>query len=184
MLSTNAPARVRKAELKAEALRLRTEGKTFVEIGQAIGRSKASAVKYVQQALAELNETTLSRTEELRALTAARLDALWSALLPQAAKGDVKAAAALVGVLARICKLYGLDSAVKIDVKARAGFAKSVQDMTDAELREYARRAGLRIDGVDLGGPPATVDSSRRPPLTTAQAVQLAGQETTNQETR
>jgi hypothetical protein len=142
MLSKNAPARLRKAGFQAEALRLRVEGKTFVEIGQALGRSKASAVKYVQQALADLNTTTSSRTEELRSLTAARLEALWSALLPLAVKGDVRAATALVAVLARFCKLHGLDAPTTLAVTAGAGSPFDGWDRN--RLEAYAERIGLR----------------------------------------
>jgi hypothetical protein len=177
MLSKSAPIKARKAKLQAEALKLRIEGNRFTEIAEALGVSKASASRYVRQALAVKTEEVVARADELRELVAARLDQLWKGLLPTALGGDCKAASTLVAVLARYCKLYGLDAPVKLDVKGQAGPSKPLANMSDSELLVYARRAGLKIDGfTDDPVAPALVDSSRRPPLTYAETARVVAQ--------
>jgi hypothetical protein len=149
-LSIAGPAVVQSAERQARAVELRIKGHTYAAIGADLGITTAGAHKLVRKAL-ELKRAQVGRlTEELRATDNARLEAAVKGLMPAVEQGNPRAVLSLVAVLARRAKLMGLDlTPAQVHLTATAGASSLVASMTDEELKEYARRAGLRIDGPD-----------------------------------
>ena len=110
MLSKNAPARVRRLKRQEEALKQRAEGKTYSEIGVSLGVTRRTAIRLVSSALESVGLEIAANREQLRNLQAARLESLVAALWPKVLAGDVKAVAAMVNVLGRTARLFGLDA--------------------------------------------------------------------------
>jgi len=110
-LSKTAPASVKHAERKTQALELRTSGATYEQIGQRIGVSKPQAWRLVNKALGELNEKADGLAERLRALENQRLDTLLSAVWPDALLGKVGACRTVLQIAERRARLLGLDLA-------------------------------------------------------------------------
>lgn len=89
--TTNSPTRamdVLGQMRQAEALRLRTQGKTFRAIADELGVDVATAHRYVKAGLAELAEQTHDEAKHLRALELSRLDELLAKVWPFAT-GDL-----------------------------------------------------------------------------------------------
>lgn len=82
--SATSPMDVLAQERRVEALRLRTLGHDFREIGQRLNVSASTAHGYVKDALAQLADEQHAKATELRAIEVARLDALMRSLWPWA----------------------------------------------------------------------------------------------------
>jgi hypothetical protein len=67
---------------------------------------------------------------------------LTKALMPAAEAGDVKAAAALVNVINRQAKLWGLDAPTRIE----GGDAYGLSAMSEGELLDRAKALGIKVD--------------------------------------
>lgn len=96
------------AARQADALRLRKEGRTFEEIGAALGISRQAAHKAVSSAL---KAVTREPALELQALELERLDALTAAVWPAASSGDLPAVDRVLRLMERRAKLCALDGA-------------------------------------------------------------------------
>lgn len=107
--SPTAPARAQARERERQALRLRAAGRTFAEIGAALGVSKQSAHEAVGRALAKTVEDIRERAEELRAVESAKLDRAEEAIRAKVEEGDLRAVEVLLKVAARRAALLGLD---------------------------------------------------------------------------
>jgi hypothetical protein len=100
---------VRQAQRRAEAVRLRTAGRTYDEIAMALGYSgRSGAFKAVRKALRD-NEA--SAVEEYRTLELARLDTLLSSAWPIATNPEHrdrhKAVDQVLKIMKRQCDLVG-----------------------------------------------------------------------------
>ena len=145
MLSKNAPARVRRFKRQEEALKLRIEGKTYREIGTALGVHRTTAIRLVSSALASVGLEIASNREELRNLQAARLESLVAALWPKVQSGDVKAVNVMVNVLNRYARLFGLDAPKTIEATVRND-GLDLSAMSEGQLVEHCRRLGIPVD--------------------------------------
>ncbi len=101
----------------AEALRLRTTGHTYREIGRKMGIAKSMAHKYVVDALREIREESTERALEVRELELERLDAMLRQLWPEEpAEGeiapamDARTADTILRIMERRAALLGLDA--------------------------------------------------------------------------
>jgi hypothetical protein len=97
---------------QAAALRLRTAGASYRQIGEQLGTSAVQAWRDVGFALGEVVERRNEDAVALRTLELERLDRLTLALWPKAQKAHVDAVRALVRVSERRCRLLGLDATV------------------------------------------------------------------------
>lgn len=123
---------------QAEALRLRTQGHNFREIGERLGVSVATAHGYVSAGLVELAELQHAKSAELRALEVARLDALLVKVWPFAT-GD------LSGLIAELkAKREELAS---LDPKAakKGALAQILAELTDGVPSDNFLRRALNI---------------------------------------
>jgi len=95
------------AEADGEALRLRSRGMTYREIGEALGVDHSTAYRRAQRALTSV---VVEAVEEHRTIELLRLDALQSSLWPKALEGNLQAVKAILSIMERRSKLLGLDA--------------------------------------------------------------------------
>lgn len=130
------------AKTDAEACRLRSSGLTYHQIAQELGHSgpgKAhDAVKRALHAVVEEPAT------HLRTLELMRLDLLQLAIWPKAIAGDVHMIDRVVKIIARRCKLLGLDAPQMVEVISPA--------LLDQEIRKLERELGRSGPVRDAGG--------------------------------
>jgi len=114
--SPQSPKRALTAERKEKALLFRIGGKTFAEIGAALGISPQAAYKLVANALDDISQKTAENAEQLRRLEIERLDFMRNAIWGAVIKGDVVAVDRGIKISKRISELMGLDAPVKTDI--------------------------------------------------------------------
>lgn len=138
----SAPRHVNLAEIEVlehRVVELRTKGKTFREINQALGISKSDRI--FRRALTREGNIELSRMEAIR-LEAERLDALQSGIWDRAIEGDAAAVAQCLKILERRARLHGLDHADAVNARAVEVEAAKVQLVAGA-LTKALEIAGL-----------------------------------------
>jgi hypothetical protein len=124
-------------------LSLRVSGRSFQEIGDALGVSKPVAWKIVDKALQEFRQAHMADADQVRAVAMARLEALVRHAWAKVEQGDMDAVRTVLLVTARLCKMMGLDAPSTYKVTAPAGGARRLDQMSEAELVERARILGL-----------------------------------------
>lgn len=137
-----AKSRGSKAGVKAltenhwKAIELRAAGASYREIGAAFGVTHPTARNWV---LAAVDATQYEQADVVRQIEGTTLDRLQRALWPQAIGGDIKAVTAVIRVMERRARLFGLDAPVKVDA--------SVVEVTqaDLEMEELVREAKARV---------------------------------------
>src|SRR5262245_42781916 len=97
------------AERQVKALALRKAGASYRAIGDAPGVSGKTAFEDVHAGLAALAAEQRAEAQELRALEAARLDDLQTAVWSRARGGDLEAVKTALRILERRARLLGLD---------------------------------------------------------------------------
>lgn len=127
------PKKVSRAFRRAQAVRMRAEGHTYEQIGEALGINRHSAYKIVARAIDEARETEAEDTAFLRDVQNARIEDMVRRIAegmkerPRAIPGTgtipptistLEAAQALVKLLERQAKLNGLDAPQKVALGA------------------------------------------------------------------
>lgn len=114
-------SRLRAAQRRQRAVELRLKGKTFDQIGRAIGVTKMAAWTMVNKELGEVAKATAETAELLRDVEARRLEEMTEKAhgLMQASSGDLRlrAIATLVKVSERRAKLLGLDRPTRVQIE-------------------------------------------------------------------
>lgn len=131
------------AERKEQAVALRKKGKSYAQIGDALGISKQAAHGLVVGALKEHREQTAEEVADLRAIENLRLDELLATWFPLALAGDKDAAAIVLKIQDRRAKLEGLDAATKTELTGKDGSALQVQSTVDLTLLDDTKLAQL-----------------------------------------
>lgn len=129
------------ATRREQAMELRLAGKTYEQIGAAMGITRQAAHELVMKSLEDTLKTTAEDAEQVRAIEVQRLDAVLAELWPN--RGDPQVAGAIFKAMERRSKLLGLDAAVKGELK--------LDDMTD---EERAKRIA-ELFGVAMARAPA-----------------------------
>lgn len=137
---------VAKAQQKARAVELRSEGMTYAEIGEALQVSQGQAATLVKQAL---TETVQEPAEELRRLEALRIERMWKIAWPKSNvehfRGPFGAMDTqgewfdrCIKLMERRAKLLGLDAAQEISFpELRAAlFAMLREQMSPEEYQK------------------------------------------------
>lgn len=106
---------IRIEEETAKVWDLRKAGKSYREIGKALGISRMTVCTRLNKAYRELKELNLKAAEDHRDMELARLDRVVAALEVKLARNDVNAAQAMVRVVERRAKLLGLDAPTKTE---------------------------------------------------------------------
>jgi hypothetical protein len=99
------PRAIAVAQKRAEAMKHRLQGRTFEQIGIALGVTAGRAYQLVDEALAA---TLREPAEQLRKLELVRLEAAIRAVYPRVVKGDMKAIDALLKIMDRQARPLGL----------------------------------------------------------------------------
>lgn len=103
------------AQLKAEALRLRTAGLSYEQIADRLGyTNRSGAYKVVQKAL---QETIQEPADEYRTLHRRRLEAIVTAYWEKMEAGDEKAATVVARALSDLAELDGLNAPKRLEQK-------------------------------------------------------------------
>jgi DNA-binding CsgD family transcriptional regulator len=103
-----------KRDRAVKALELRIAGATYRQIGAQLGVSEFTAFHDIGQELGPLDDEAKEKVEQLRALEGRRLDMLTAALMPCVQAGEPRAVVAMVRVMERRARLFGLDAPQRI----------------------------------------------------------------------
>lgn len=128
-------------ELMPRVAAMRASGASFRAIGQALNIDPTWARTLLLKAL---EEVTAETAELLRKQEGERLDMLQRGVWPAALAGDTKATTAVLRIMERRAKLFGLDAPIKVAVDADV----------DAQIAELA--AALVIPSEVVTDEPAT----------------------------
>ena len=147
-----------------QALRWRTEGKSYETIAELLGVSVASARKAVERGYNDLALAIRETTEELRALELRRLDAIQESLWEK--RSDPFTAKILLQISHQRCKITGIYAPVKQQVVDKNGhpipfdansIAAEITSIgsalvaSDRSASTYAGFDGASETGVDRG---------------------------------
>lgn len=108
------PKAMASVEKMQQAATLRAAGLSYREIGKQMGIDFTWARELCVKAL---DEARYEAADMMRTQEGIRLDRLQRSLWPAALAGDVAAARAVLGVMERRAKLFGLDSPVKVEAE-------------------------------------------------------------------
>ncbi len=156
------PARVRRAERQATALAMRLDGASSPDIARALGVSRTTAWRLIDDALRARREEIAERTEALRAIEHERIEQYIGQLRPLALAGDLGAHRALLRWHERLARLLDLDlqrELVQVVPEIHVNFAvpplpAEAPETVDAEPVELAAlEAGEVDEGDGEGGP-------------------------------
>ena len=138
--TSQAAAETRAALNRTQAVKMRVEGKTLREIGEALGVSHKTVHEYIKEELARCRRETAGECDQLRELVRARLETVHQRMMALATRADIiietekdgvrgpititvedyqsatKAADAVVKINTCIANLYGLNAPVKQEV--------------------------------------------------------------------
>ena len=117
----NKGGRERGMERRLQAYALRVQGKTFLQIGQALGVSESQAHRDVIDRLRQLATLEQAAAEELRALEVDRLDRLLDKLHDGIEAGDQRSIDSALKIATRRAALLGLDAPEKREVTGANG---------------------------------------------------------------
>lgn len=105
---------VKRSEDWSKAAQLRAAGATFREIGRALDIDPTTAQTWVWR---HLQEVKAEGAEVMRTQEGARLDRLQRGLWAQATAGDTRAVLAVLRIMERRARLFGLDMPVQVQVQ-------------------------------------------------------------------
>lgn len=108
------PQALATVEKMQQAAQLRAAGLSYREIGKQMNLDFTWVRELVVRAL---EEAKYEAADVMRTQEGMRLDRLQRSLWPAALSGDVAAARAVLGVMERRAKLFGLDSPVKVEAE-------------------------------------------------------------------
>jgi hypothetical protein len=138
------PANILAAERRRRAIDLRSQGKTFVEIGKELGISGPRAFQLVTEAMDGAHALLVTETARLRQKQLDRIEALVEAIWPAGAKGDVAKIDRIVKLFEREAKLGGLDASDKLEVTGKDG---KPLEISSVRAQLVAKLQGLAAKG-------------------------------------
>ncbi len=132
------PTEAARLKRRKTALQLRIEGKTFEQIGRALGITKQSAHESVGRELELAARDTRAHAQHALQLELDRVDFVLRSLTPAVVRADPKAAQAYLKAMERRSKLLGLDKPERHEV---ATVGASDPSTIHARLGAIAARA-------------------------------------------
>lgn len=175
---------------KRDVMRLRVGGLTLQEIGEKVGLTKGRVWQIVKEELAVMARERRASTEELRALSLTRLDALRTALWAKGLKGDEKTIDRLIKIEREVSLLQGLYAPVKAEVTGANGGPIQVADALFSDEDRVAKltallekaKARMKEDGGDEGDAPnnEVIDTAAIPNIATLKAIGAPNNQTKN----
>lgn len=143
-------------------LELRIRGLSHTKIAAKLDLDQSTVTRALQRAMTRMIESTREKAEQVRDLEATRLDQMLDGVWEGATHGDVQAIDAVVKLMNRRAKLYGLDAPARQEVTGADGGPIAIDD---ARALLAAKLAALPV-GADTGTaegtpgePPATGSS-------------------------
>jgi len=109
----NSAAKAVHIQRVAQALELRRAGKSYPEIGAALGVAQSHAHRLVAEGMEDARAQVTTEATQLRAEELSRLDAMMQGLWPSARKGGVTAVDRVLKIMERRARLLGLDAPVR-----------------------------------------------------------------------
>ncbi len=155
------PQRIRRTDKRASAIDLRRAGWDYWEIADALALTDISEARaLVKEAMAEVEKDLKETASELLGLQLARCEQLIKALLPKAlapenehqARGQARAVEMVLKVMEQQAKLEGLYAPEKKEVNVNF----RLEDLSDEELVEEARRLGVQVTVLGITNDSAT----------------------------
>lgn len=147
-MSQKAPGRAVKRELqRAKAIELRSLGLSYARIAEALGVHKTRAFNIVRDALNEVQQENRENAERMRTLELYRLDRITFALWPK--RGDPRVAGALVRIIERQCKLYGLDGLANHELAGADGGPVEAKYTTGPDLSKLTLEEKLQLEALE-----------------------------------
>jgi hypothetical protein len=104
------PRSLEAASWHRQAVELRTQGRTYVQIAEALQVSTSAAHKAVADYLEQTRAVSREAAEEVRRLELDRLDRVLAVVGPMAEGGDLQAVDRLLRIQERRASLLGLDA--------------------------------------------------------------------------
>lgn len=148
--SKTSPQAVRAALIEAGALKLRSEGRNYEEIGLLLGVKPAAANAAVRRALARAKKELVENSRETLDLELYRLDQLFYHAMRHVQGGDARAIREALAVMDRRAKYLGLDAAIKADFTVNAAEPK-LGALSEADLQKIeAVLASGQQDSADM----------------------------------
>lgn len=146
--STTSARKMRAAERRVEALRLRRAGMTQHQIAAQLGISQPQVSAALKMALSEFRRQELVDAQNLIALECERLDALLRGHWPAASKGHLGATDRVLRIITTRAELLGLNAPNKHELFGKGG-SPLVPQVTPEQLRRMAEEilAGSEVDG-------------------------------------
>lgn len=150
------PRRLKAADNENRALELRMAGANYHQIADQIGTTYSLAYNTVRRALERIARENTAMADKVRDLEAARYDRLmaswWPRALGSASKApDPKAAAIVMDIIHRRCKLFGADAPKKIALTEADGTPVDPTTIRDELVARFARLVETN-EGADCGG--------------------------------
>lgn len=128
------------AEKRVRAIQLRKQGKTFAEIGTALGFSPQRAHKIVTDTRDHLNAMLVTEGAELRQQQLDEIATIKRALWKGAKKAELPKVDRLERLWTREAKLAGLDAASQLEISGKNGKPLEVSEI---KVRLLERLKGL-----------------------------------------
>lgn len=125
---------------------LRVRGKTYAEIAEALGISRATAHACVQRAIEQARRDVAKTAQERLAVADARIEWLIDRVARMIATDecfDDKKYKIVISLLERQAKMLGYDRGAKKDGYDETG--DWMETAAPEKLREYAEELGLRV---------------------------------------
>lgn len=144
------PKIVAMTKRNAEIVQLRIDGHSLETIGREY---KLTAPRVHQIITASLAEFKADTADQLRQIESARLDQMTVPLLAKAVGGDIFSAQTVLSISARRARMYGLDSATKIESTGRDGgpIEQHVSVTANAAASFDAKFAAILVRGRPVG---------------------------------
>jgi hypothetical protein len=141
MPSKTSARRLIAAQRRANALELRLAGRTYREIGAALGCSSQRAFQLIDAELRHLNKRRQDSAEELRRLILERLDRLLVPQYEKAVAGDKEALQAVLSIEDRRIRLKGLVTDKHLVTAGMAPQQLTADELVsaDRQLEEFER---------------------------------------------
>jgi hypothetical protein len=152
------PRRIRALERRERAMALRVAGKSYADIGAALGVSAQRAYQYVTEELGKAAKRRAESAEAMVRLESDRIDQLWAALWPQCQKGVPRAVEVAVRLLDRRARMLGLDQPAQLQSQV------ALMNLSPDALLDEGRRLGLVFE-TEV---PALLPGETEPPLALA----------------
>lgn len=128
---------------RVDALKLRSQGLTFKEIGNKLGVSEERARQIIKDELGKLHDEAAELRYSLRSKRLRQLGGLLDGYLVLAMAGDRKSLESVLKIMDREAKFLGMDEPTKTQAVADTN---PYADMSLDDLKDEAKRRGIQVE--------------------------------------